>query len=105
MMHRLGRDVAAAQHLRQANRVAPASPAVQAALAWLLATSHDAAVRDRNEALRLANHCAEPTDCRRPAFLQAIGAAHAELGQFDEPVRRQQQAIEKSLEELCKTGR
>ncbi len=105
MMHRLGRDVDAAQHLRQANRVAPASPAVQAALAWLLATSHDAAVRDRNEALRLANHCAEPTDRRRPAFLQAIGAAHAELGQFDEPVRRQQQAIEKSLEELCKTGR
>ncbi len=105
MMQRLGRDTDAAQHLRAASLGAPTSLPIQGALAWLLATSQDAAVRDESEALRLAGQCAESKYNRRATFLEALAAAHAELGQLDEAVGLQQRAIEKSIEELCKARR
>lgn len=60
-------------------------------LAWLLATARDPAVRDAQRALRLARAAVE----REPSAetLDALAAALAENGRFDDAVATQQQAI------------
>jgi Flp pilus assembly protein TadD len=69
-----------------------------AGLAWLLATSADPQVRDGTGALRRAERCADVTDGRDPGCLEALAAAHAELGQFERAVHWQTEALERTPE-------
>ena len=78
----VGDHVAARDDLERASTLRPDDPAALAALAWLLATSPEDAVRDGQRALDLASRAcdsaaADDVRCRR-----ALAAAHAEVGQY-----------------------
>ena len=61
--------------------------------AWLLATSADAALRDGNEAVSLAEHAVQLTAEREPALLGTLAAAYAETGDFDKAIEIEQRAL------------
>ena len=63
-------------------------------LAWPLATAPQRSERDGTEALKHANKACELTNWRNYGYLDTLAAAHAELGNFDEAIRVQQQAID-----------
>jgi len=63
-------------------------------LAWLLAASADAQIRNGAEAVKLATRACELTGHREPMLLGTLAAAHAEAGQFPDAVRVAEKAIE-----------
>jgi tetratricopeptide (TPR) repeat protein len=70
----------------QALKVMPDFISVLNNLAWLLATDRDSAIRNGNEAVRLARRACALTVYRRPHFLGTLGAAYAEVGRFSEAI-------------------
>jgi len=65
----------------------------QSNLAWLLATSPEAAVRDGAEALKLAASAVDLTHGGDPRALDALAAAYAETGRFPEAVEAARRAL------------
>ena len=57
-----------------------------AQLSWLLATHPDAAVRNADEAIRLASRAAELSGRKDASVLDSLGAAYAAAGRFEEAV-------------------
>jgi len=51
-------------------------------LAWILATSSDASMRDGAQAITLAAKAVQVSGGRNPIFIRTLAAAHAEAGQF-----------------------
>ncbi|HEX5269244.1 MAG TPA: tetratricopeptide repeat protein, partial [Gemmataceae bacterium] len=86
------RGAAAADH-RAALALAPDDANAHNSLAWLLATSPDAALRDGAMAVEHASRACELTRGEHPGFLDTLAAAHAECGRFDEAVRWMEKAI------------
>ena len=62
-------------------------------LAWILATSPNSKLRSGSEALQLAEYLQQQTGGRYPHFVEALAAAHAELGNFKEAIRLQIEAV------------
>jgi len=62
-------------------------------LAWLLATTADARLRDGPEAIRLAEKACQITNYEKPMFIGTLAAAYAEAGRFDEAAAAAQKAI------------
>lgn len=62
-------------------------------VAWIEATTENATLRNGSNAVILAKRLVSTTSGRTPANLDTLAAAHAEVGQFDEAVRIQQEAI------------
>ena len=62
-------------------------------LAWLLATTADAGLRDGPAAVGLAEKACRLTNYQRPLFLGTLAAAYAESGRFDEAVSIAQKAL------------
>jgi len=83
----------AVSHYRRALEVRPTLFQAASGLAWILATSADASLRDGNEALAWAEHCAQASEYRDPACLDALAAAYAELGDFEQAVHWQNRAV------------
>src|SRR5262249_59253811 len=54
-----------------------------ASLAWLLGRAPDAAFRDANQAVRVAEQVADLTGRQDASALDVLAAAYAEAGQFD----------------------
>lgn len=77
----------AAQVYRLAMQIDPGDLQDQRALAWLLATYPDAAVRNGQDALALSKQIVEATNAQVPLFLLTYAAALAEVGTFDEASR------------------
>ena len=77
----------AAQVYRLAMQIDPGDLQDQRALAWLLATYPDAAVRNGQEAVALSRQIVEVTNAQVPLFLLTYAAALAEVGTFDEASR------------------
>jgi Flp pilus assembly protein TadD len=94
-----GRPDEAVQHYREAIRLRPDAPEALADLAWLRATHPDAGVRDPAEAVELASRAAELTGGADPAVLDALAAAYASAGRFEEAVRTAEAA-----EALCQAA-
>jgi tetratricopeptide (TPR) repeat protein len=67
-------------------------PACNAA-AWLLATCPQESVRDGKRALELAKQATSVLKTN-PNYLDTLAAAHAEVGNFDEAVRVQEQVLQ-----------
>ncbi|MDO8545124.1 MAG: hypothetical protein Q7S40_32190 [Opitutaceae bacterium] len=67
-------------------------PAIAGTLAWILATSSDAALRDGRAALALVEESArqQQTD---PMLLSALAAAYAEVGRFAEAAKAAERAL------------
>ena len=63
-------------------------------LAWILATHPDARERNPQEAVRLAERCAELSDHRQPVVLDTLAAAYASVGEFAKAVNMAEKAVE-----------
>ena len=84
----LGDYPRAIAELRAMLRDNPEYPTAHNNLAWYLATAPDPTVRDGAAALEHARKACELTAWSKPLFIITLAAAHAEVGQFDEAVRR-----------------
>jgi tetratricopeptide (TPR) repeat protein len=75
-------------------------------MAWLLATCPDDAYRNGMEAARLAQEICDVTKYKHTNALDALAAAHAEMGRFDTAVqfatRAREMALSKGREQLAK---
>ena len=61
--------------------------------AWLLATCPESKLRDGQEALEMAKVCAKSTQFKDAESLCALAAAYAEVGQFKNACKWQEQAV------------
>jgi protein O-mannosyl-transferase len=67
-----------------AARISAQDPLPRNNLAWLLATSSDASIRDGNRAMELAKQAVRLSDGKDPNYLRTLAAASAEVGHFAE---------------------
>ncbi|MGA3162762.1 MAG: tetratricopeptide repeat protein [Verrucomicrobiota bacterium] len=81
------------RQMQEAVRLAPDWPLALSRLAWLLATSPDAVLRNGPEAVRLAEHACAVASRRNPALLDTLAAAYAEAGRFPEAINAAQEAL------------
>lgn len=65
-------------------------------LAWLLATSSDASIRDGNRAIELAKQAVRLSRGKDPNYLRTLAAAFAENGSFSEAKETAQQALQEA---------
>jgi Tfp pilus assembly protein PilF len=63
-------------------------------LAWLLATSPDASIRDGNRAIELAKEAVRLSRGKDPNYLRTLAAAFAEAGHFGEAEETARQALQ-----------
>jgi protein O-mannosyl-transferase len=83
----------AISHYEQALTLAPEDPHCRNNLAWVLATSSDASIRNGAKAIDLAQVAVALSGGREPRFLRTLAAAYAESGRFPEALGVAQQAI------------
>jgi tetratricopeptide (TPR) repeat protein len=81
---------------RDALAIAPENVAAQSNLAWLLATSADASLRNGPEAVLLAEQAGRHSGANRPVILRILAAAYAEAGRFAAATETAQQALQLS---------
>jgi tetratricopeptide (TPR) repeat protein len=89
----LGDDRRAVEHLTRAVELVPGNLTRSTELAWVLATSHADDVRDGKRAVALARKAVEQTEGKRPEPLDALAAALAETGRFEEAAEVAQRAL------------
>jgi len=65
-------------------------------LAWLLATSPDASIRDGNRAIELAKEAVRLSRSKDPNYLRTLAAAFAEAGHFGEAKETARQALQEA---------
>ncbi len=88
-----GRVEEAMAHFQQALQIAPADPWLRNNLAWFLATSAEASLRNGNKAVELAERANQLTSGKNPIILRTLAAALAEAGRFPEAVETAQRAL------------
>jgi tetratricopeptide (TPR) repeat protein len=76
-----------------AAQISPQDPLPRNNLAWFLATSSDASIRDGNRAMELANQAVRLSDGKDPTYLRTLAAAYAETGQFAEAQKTATRAL------------
>jgi tetratricopeptide (TPR) repeat protein len=84
----------AAGHLQTAIALKPDVVSALTELAWIRATTDDPDLRDVAEATRLAERAVALTGRRDPSALDALAAAHAAGGHFEEAVATARAAID-----------
>jgi tetratricopeptide (TPR) repeat protein len=82
----------AIRQYEMASALAPDDPHSRNNIAWVLATSSEASIRDGNRAVDLARQAVSVSGGREPQFLRTLAAAYAESGRFSEAVTTDQQA-------------
>ena len=80
--------------LKETLRMDPASSQAQNDLAWVQATCPDAKYRDGKSAIDLARKACEATKWKKDDYIVTLAAAHAEVGEYDEAVKRMTEASE-----------
>ncbi|NOZ23361.1 MAG: tetratricopeptide repeat protein [Planctomycetes bacterium] len=93
LLARQGDFARAIQHLTEAHRLRPNAIDPADRLAWLLATCPDPALRDGPRAVALAERACQLTRQRDPRLLDALAAAYAEAGRFDDAVQTGKRAL------------
>ena len=73
-------------HYNQAMALAPEDPHSRNNLAWVLATSSDASIRDGVKAVELAQQAVSLSGGRELLFFRTLAAAYAETGRFSEAI-------------------
>jgi tetratricopeptide (TPR) repeat protein len=89
--HEYGADAAAVRAFRRALEFKP-DASVATTLAWILATTSDAALRDGRAALALIDPVAQ-AELNDPTVLSALAAALAEVGRFPDAVVMAERAL------------
>jgi tetratricopeptide (TPR) repeat protein len=79
-------------YLQKAVEIDPDHPEDYNNLAWQLATSSGANIRDGRRAVELAKHACELTDFKQTIFVGTLAAAYAEAGQFIEAIAAAEKA-------------
>lgn len=88
----LGRTTEAEPHLKIALQTCPNTADALNNLAWTLATSSEASLRDGPHAVELAKRACELTGYRETIMVGTLGAAYAETGQFEQAIATAQHA-------------
>jgi tetratricopeptide (TPR) repeat protein len=89
-----GRAAEAVAELRRVLTAAPDAGEAQLALAWILATARDPAVRRPDEALALAEAATAGVPAGDPRGLDTLAAAQASAGRSADAVRSAEQALD-----------
>jgi len=84
----------AADEYREALRLRADHYAAANNLAWILATSRDAALRDGTRAVELAELICQSTKQEDPNWLNTLAAAYAEAGRWEDAVATTRRAID-----------
>ena len=92
----LGRPAEAETHLKAAVQNCPDEPEALNNLAWTLATSNDAGLRDGAQAVKCAERACQLTGYRKTIVVGTLGAAYAEAGRFDEAIATAQKACDQA---------
>ena len=92
LLSETGRDREVIAHYRAALLGTPDAPELLNNLAWLLATSCDATVRDGPEAVRLAERACALTEQPQAIMAGTLAAAYAEAGRYTEAATQAQNA-------------
>jgi protein O-mannosyl-transferase len=79
---------------RELLRSRPNDVALLNGVAWILATSPNAAFRNAREAVELAERAVRLSGHQEPAILDTLAAAYAEAGRFSEAAATAQQALD-----------
>ncbi len=79
---------------RKVRELAPSNPSAFNQLAWVLATSPDASIRNGPEALELATQAVKLSGGSDPALLDTLAAAQAECGKFDDALETVRRALD-----------
>jgi tetratricopeptide (TPR) repeat protein len=90
LMHR---PAEALDSYRAALKARPERPDISNAIAWILATSPQDALRNGKEAVTFALKACELTRHKNPLMLDTLAAAYAEAGQFDEAAEAAGEAL------------
>ncbi|HEX5069146.1 MAG TPA: tetratricopeptide repeat protein [Vicinamibacterales bacterium] len=77
----------------QASALTPNNPMPFTRMAWILATSSNAAIRDGAKAVQYAEQAVSQTKSGDVSALDALGAAYAEAGRYDDAREALQRAI------------
>ncbi|HVD95016.1 MAG TPA: tetratricopeptide repeat protein [Candidatus Limnocylindria bacterium] len=80
-------------HYEKAMALAPGDPHSRNNIAWVLATSSDASIRDGVKAVELAQEAVQLSRGRDSKFIRTLAAAYAESSRFPEAIAAAQQAI------------
>jgi protein O-mannosyl-transferase len=80
-------------HYNEAMALAPDDPHSRSNLAWVLATSTDASVRDGAKAVELAQQAVSLSGGRELLFFRTLAAAYAETGRFSDAIGVIRQAV------------
>jgi tetratricopeptide (TPR) repeat protein len=95
----MGRGNDAVAHYKRALELAPDDTETMNNLAWTLATSPDALVRDGAKAVQVAERADALTNNASPIISATLAAAYAEAGRFPDAIRTAQRAIQLALSE------
>lgn len=90
----LGETDEALSHLKTALALEPPTPEGKRNVAWMLATSADARVRDGAKAVQLAESANELTRGTNPVFVVTLAAAYAETGRFEDAIQTAEKALQ-----------
>jgi tetratricopeptide (TPR) repeat protein len=88
-----GRTDETLSHYREAIRLQPDDADVANALAWVLATTPRAELRNSYLAVRLAERAARLTGQRDPQVLDTLAAVYADAGRFEEAIAQAEQSL------------
>jgi Flp pilus assembly protein TadD len=91
----IGEASEARKALETAAHVQPRDPVILNELAWMLATSSDAKIRNGRKAVSLATKACQLEGWTDSYTIDTLAAAYAEAGQFNEAVRYEQLAMSK----------
>ncbi len=93
VLSRQGRAAEANEQLEALLQFDPDSTSALNNLAWALATSADAHLRDGPRAVQLAEHACELTHYQKTVFIGTLAAAYAEAGRYEEAINAAQKAV------------
>jgi tetratricopeptide (TPR) repeat protein len=88
----LGRVDEAVSHLEKALAMEPSTPEGQKNVAWVLATSTEARIRDGAKAVQYAERANELTQGKNPLIVATLAAAYAEVGRFPDAIQTAEKA-------------
>lgn len=89
-----GNPSEAIQHYQKALELAPKSIPTLTNLAWLLATSQDASLRNGRKAVELATQADQLVGSTNALVLRTLAAAYAESGEFTNAIRTARSAMQ-----------
>jgi protein O-mannosyl-transferase len=96
-LFRTGRANEAVAHWKESLDIMPDNMNAQANLAWVLATSPDASLRDGAKAIELARKVLEHAGHANVIVLRTLAAGYAESGRFSEAIETAQQALQLAI--------